>query len=68
VSISALVMWWRRRPEGSLGIPAPRVAEFRIPGFLKIAIVALGLLVPMLGVSILLLWLWDKLPARRAAA
>ena len=68
VSISALVMWWRRRPNGSLGIPAPRVAAFRIPGSLKIAIVALGLLVPMLGLSIVLLWLWDKLPERRTAA
>ena len=28
--VSAIVMWWRRRPDGKLGIPAPRVAEFRI--------------------------------------
>jgi uncharacterized iron-regulated membrane protein len=64
--ISALVMWWRRRPGGSLGIPAPRVTEFRIGTSLKLAIVALGLLVPMLGVSLILLWLVD-LPSRRMA-
>ena len=28
--VSAVVMWWRRRPEGALGVPAPRVAEFTI--------------------------------------
>ena len=28
--VSAVVMWWRRRPEGSLGLPAPRVEGFRI--------------------------------------
>ncbi len=28
--ISAVVMWWRRRPEGSLGVPAPRVEGFTI--------------------------------------
>jgi uncharacterized iron-regulated membrane protein len=64
--VSALVMWWRRRPGGSLGIPAPRVAEFRIAAPLKIAIVFLGLLVPMLGLSIATLWLFDRFrtPAR----
>ncbi len=61
LTISGLVMWWRRRPNGSLGIPAPRVAEFRIPASLKVAIVVLGLLVPMLGTSLVLLWLWDLL-------
>jgi len=60
VSVSGVVMWWRRRPGGSLGIPAPRVAEFRIPVPLRMAIVSLGLLVPMLGASIVILWLVDR--------
>ncbi|HUQ09029.1 MAG TPA: PepSY domain-containing protein [Steroidobacteraceae bacterium] len=55
--VSALVMWWRRRPGGSFGIPAPRVAEFRIGAGLRIAICALAVLLPVLGISILLLWL-----------
>jgi uncharacterized iron-regulated membrane protein len=57
--VSAVVLWWRRRPEGSLGYPAARVAEFRIGAGLWIAIVALGMLLPMLGVSVLLLLLLD---------
>ena len=59
VSISGVVMWWRRRPGGSLGIPAPRVAEFRIGPALWAAIVVLGVLVPMLGVSIIALAVID---------
>ena len=57
VCVSAIVMWTRRRPEGSLGIPAAKVVEFRIGRPLKFAIVALGLLLPVLGASILVLWL-----------
>ena len=59
--ISAIVMWWRRRPEGKLGIPAPRVPEFRIGMGLKIAIVALGLFLPVLGLSIAVLWIFDRI-------
>lgn len=64
---SAVVMWWRRRPGGSLGIPAPRVAEFRIGWPLKIAIVAAGALLPMLGVSIVVLWIADRMRKLDAA-
>jgi uncharacterized iron-regulated membrane protein len=69
---SAVVMWLRRRPEGSLGIPAPRVAGFRITPALGIAIFALGVLLPMLGVALLLLVAttsvarWCAAPARPA--
>ena len=56
VCISAVVMWWRSRPEGSLGLPAPRVEGFRItPPFIAL-IVAVGVLLPVLGVSLLILW------------
>jgi uncharacterized iron-regulated membrane protein len=57
--VSAVVMWWRRRPGGSLGIPAPRLMEFRIGAGLWIAIVALALLLPVLGLSIVALVLLD---------
>lgn len=61
--ISAVVMWWRRRPDGSLGIPAPRVAEFRVGLGLRLGIVILALLLPVLGISIIVLWLFER--ARR---
>jgi uncharacterized iron-regulated membrane protein len=51
--VSALVMWWRRRPDGKLGIPAPRVAAFRIGWPLGSAIVALCIVLPVFGASVL---------------
>lgn len=56
ICISAIVMWWRRRPAGAIGVPAPRVAEFRIGATLKVAIAALMLILPVFGLSIILLW------------
>jgi uncharacterized iron-regulated membrane protein len=50
------VMWWRHRPEGSLGIPAPRVEGFRITPTLLALIVLAGILLPVLGASLLILW------------
>ncbi len=59
--VSAFVMWWRRRPGGSLGVPAARVAEFRIHSGLRIAIVAVGLMLPLLGVALVVLWILDQI-------
>jgi uncharacterized iron-regulated membrane protein len=53
--VSGIVMWWRRRPDGSLGIPARRVPDFEIRAPLGTAIVALGVLLPVLGASLLAL-------------
>jgi len=56
MSISAVVMWWRRRPEGSLGVPAPRVEGFTLRAPLIALIVIAGALLPLLGASLLILW------------
>jgi uncharacterized iron-regulated membrane protein len=58
--VSAIVMWWRRRPGGSLGIPAPRVAGFRIGWPLGATIVVLAVLLPVFGASLLILCLLPK--------
>jgi uncharacterized iron-regulated membrane protein len=58
--VSAIVMWWRRTPRGNLGIPAPRVAAFRIGWPLGTTIVALGILLPVFGASLLILCLLPK--------
>ena len=55
ICISAVVMWWRRRPGGSLGIPAPRVPEFRIGAGLMTGIVTVAVLLPVLGASLVVL-------------
>jgi uncharacterized iron-regulated membrane protein len=59
-------MWWQRRPRGQSGFPRRPVA--RIPRVLAVAIVALALVLPVLGLSIAAILLGEKLVAvaRRA--
>jgi uncharacterized iron-regulated membrane protein len=50
--VSGLVMWWKRRPAGSLG--APRLTEGAgVPKGLFVIAVAGGLFFPMVGISML---------------
>jgi len=51
LSLSGLMMWWRRKPEGVLGAPAQiRRVPFSVG--LIVLLVALGLYFPFLGASI----------------
>ncbi|HEY1802910.1 MAG TPA: PepSY domain-containing protein [Terracidiphilus sp.] len=64
LSISGLVMWWHRRPEGVLGAP---VTLRRVPfsaGLLAF-IVAFGVYMPFLGGSMLIVFLTEKFLLRR---
>ncbi len=58
--ISAVVMWWRRRPDGALGVPAPRVDGFTIRTPLAVLIVCLAILLPVLGASLVVLWITTR--------
>ena len=73
VSVSGLVMWWKRRPSGAARLAAPpRDARLPLWKGAAVLVVALGLLFPMAGLAIAavlaldltLLRLW---PAARAA-
>lgn len=66
VTISGTVMWLRRRPAGQIGAPRG-VLDARLPVALMAIIVLLGLLLPLLGLSLLLVlaldrWLVPRLP------
>lgn len=51
VTTSAAVLWWRRRPFGVLG--APRImAPPRFSGLLAVAVLALAILLPLFGLSL----------------
>ncbi|UTW06633.1 PepSY-associated TM helix domain-containing protein [Pseudomonas benzenivorans] len=59
-AVSGLIMWWRRRPQGSLGVPPLR---HDLPRW-KTAIVImllLGAVFPLVGASLLLIWALDWL-------
>lgn len=59
VAVSGTVMWWRRRPDGVLGAPpAPDEAKLRwVAGI----VLAMAVLLPMLAVSLVLVWVLDRL-------
>ena len=50
MSVSAVVLWWRRRPGGVLGAPPARAAPLLGTGFVAVLTV-LGTLLPLFGVS-----------------
>lgn len=53
MSVSAVVMWWKRRPAGGIGAPTVP-ADWRIPrGILMIAIAA-GIFFPLVGLSLIM--------------
>jgi uncharacterized iron-regulated membrane protein len=52
ISFAAVMMWWKRRPEGRHDWPKS-VATPRLPGSLKAGLVALGVLMPLFGLSLL---------------
>ncbi len=72
-SVAAVMMWWKRRPAGRVGVP-PYPAEARVYRALWVAAAALGAAFPVTGLAILLMLAVDCLlirtiaPLRRAFA
>lgn len=56
--VSGSVMWWRKRPEGRLGAP-PQAQERR--GIALALVCPLAILMPMLGLSLIAVWIVDRL-------
>ena len=60
LSVSGLVMWWRRRPEGVLGAPAA-TRKIRFTPALVAFMVVFGIYMPFLGASMLLVALAERM-------
>jgi uncharacterized iron-regulated membrane protein len=67
LSISGFVMWRRRKPEAALGAPPLPPMPARIGGIVAIALL-LAALLPMLAISLTLLWLVERLILMRISA
>ncbi|MBP5858405.1 PepSY domain-containing protein [Marivibrio halodurans] len=68
MAVSAVVMWWKRRPAGSLGAPVPPM-DWRVPRAVLAIAIAAGLFFPLVGLSLLValaIELTLSLVARRA--
>jgi uncharacterized iron-regulated membrane protein len=59
LAVSAVTMWWKRRPRGSLGVPPSPAQSSAVRGLLAIMIVV-GILFPLVGVSLMLAFAIDR--------
>jgi len=58
LAVSAGVMWWKRRPSGSLGVP-PMPTDRRVFRGLIAILIAGGIIFPLVGVSLVLMLALD---------
>ncbi|WP_323131105.1 PepSY-associated TM helix domain-containing protein [Sinorhizobium medicae] len=69
LAVSAGVMWWKRRPAGSLGVP-PLPSDRRVFRALVAILVAGGILFPLVGLSLVIMlgldWGYFKLARQRS--
>lgn len=67
--VTGPTMWWRRRPVASSSVGAPRGRmPLRSTRWLGVALVALGLFLPLFGVTLVVVLLLDHLVVRRLPA
>lgn len=62
-SVSAVVMWWKRRPSGRLGVP-PMPSQKSVFATLTLVILGFGILFPLTGFAILAMLVVDQLVMR----
>ncbi|MBB3948298.1 putative iron-regulated membrane protein [Rhizobium skierniewicense] len=70
LAVSGGIMWWKRRPKGSLGVPPMPQSRRTLYGLAAILAIG-GILFPLVGVSLLVMLVLDlvvqRLTKRRAA-
>ncbi|HTR08585.1 MAG TPA: PepSY domain-containing protein [Paraburkholderia sp.] len=59
MAVTGCVMWWKRRPLGSLGAPGRERAAPPMRGW-KTGLVLLGLVFPLMGATLVAVWLADR--------
>ena len=64
LSLSGLVMWWRRKPADTLGAPTP-IRHVRFSAGLITLLIAFGLYFPFLGSSMIFIALTERFLLRR---
>ncbi|WP_025596906.1 PepSY-associated TM helix domain-containing protein [Burkholderia sp. WSM2230] len=66
MAVTGCVMWWKRKPERSLGAPSRERAAPPMRGW-KTGLVLLGMVFPLMGATLLAVWLGDRAIFGRAA-
>ncbi|GAA1368189.1 PepSY-associated TM helix domain-containing protein [Peribacillus frigoritolerans] len=66
VACSGFYLWWKRKPKKSLGAPkAPQIKNIKLFLFL---LIGLGILFPLVGLSLIVVWLIDWLIIKKISA
>ncbi|CAI8694015.1 PepSY domain-containing protein [Burkholderia pyrrocinia] len=66
MAVTGAVMWWKRRPVGKLGAPSRERGTPPMRGWIT-GLVLLGIVFPLMGMTIVAVWLIDRLLFGRAA-
>jgi uncharacterized iron-regulated membrane protein len=66
-SVSGLVIWWKRRPQGQLGVP-PLRHDLPLWKTAVVIIIALGVAFPLVGMSLVVIGVLDWLVVSRRAS
>ncbi|MGM0974760.1 MAG: PepSY-associated TM helix domain-containing protein [Bacillota bacterium] len=66
IAVSGFVMWWKRRPKGKLGTPS-LPENFRMLKVVAIIVLVLSIFFPLVGLSLLVVWVLDWLVIRRVS-
>ncbi|WP_446900882.1 PepSY-associated TM helix domain-containing protein [Burkholderia sp. YIM B11467] len=66
MAVTGTVMWWKRRPAGKLGAPSRERGTPPMRGWIA-GLVLLGIVFPLMGITIVAVWLIDRLLFGRAA-
>ncbi len=64
MSVSAVVLWWRRRSDGVLGAPEP-ISRPKLSVALTLIILALGVYLPLFGLSLVAVLVVERLVLRQ---
>nr|WKF61934.1 hypothetical protein HUO10_006466 [Paraburkholderia busanensis] len=66
MAVTGAVMWWKRRPQRALGAPSRERAAPPMRGW-KTGLVLLGIVFPLMGGTLLAVWLIDRVVVGRGA-
>jgi len=64
-SVTGVVMWWKRKPQGAWGLPKSSKLKRRPPVWVSATILSLGVLMPTTGVSLIAVLALERLWALR---
>ncbi|KVH54568.1 peptidase [Burkholderia sp. MSMB1072] len=65
MAVTGTVMWWKRRPAGKLGAPSRERGTPPMRGWVA-GLVLLGIVFPLMGLTLVAVWLLDRLLFGRA--